>query len=191
MIAWFARNDVAANLLMVTIIVLGVYCVTNIAIQTFPEVIPDQVQVNVTLRGATPEDVELGVAVRIEEAVQDLEGIETITSNSVEGGTTVIITVDQAYDPREMLNDIKSRVDSINTFPVDAEKPNISLRQRKFDVIKVAIFGEQSEAELRRYAETVREEILRLPAITLAELSAARSYEINIKPLRTSCVTTI
>ncbi|NNF15884.1 MAG: efflux RND transporter permease subunit, partial [Gammaproteobacteria bacterium] len=181
MIAWFARNDVAANLLMITIIILGIYAVGNIAIQTWPEVSPDQVQVSVSLRGATPEDVELGVAVRIEEAVQDLAGIETITSQSVEGGTTVIIEVDQGYDPREMLNDVKSRVDAINTFPADAEKPIISLRQRRFDVIKVAIFGDQTEQELRSYAENVRDDLLRTPGITLVELSGARNYEINIE----------
>lgn len=181
MIAWFARNDVAANLLMVSIIILGVYSVSNLVIETFPEVSPDQVQVRVALRGATPEDVELGVAVRIEEALQDLQGIEQITSSSVEGATSVVIEVDSSHDPRELLNDVKSRVDAINTFPVDAEKPNVSLRQRQIDVLKVAIYGDQNSEELRRYADLVREDLLRLDGITLAELTAVRNYEINIE----------
>ncbi len=181
MIAWFARNDVAANLLMITIVMLGMIAVSKVGIQTFPEVSPDQVEVRVTLRGATPEDVELGIAVRVEEAVQDLEGIDTMTSRSVEGSTAVIINALQGYDARELLADIKARVDGINTFPADAEKPVISLRQRKFDVLKVAIFGEQSSEELRRYAELVRDELLRLEQITLVELTSVQRYEINIE----------
>jgi multidrug efflux pump subunit AcrB len=118
MIAWFARNDVAANLLLICVIIGGVYSLTmSLKMEVFPEVEPDIISVSVPLRGATPEDIELGVAIRIEEAVQDLEGIDKITSRSIEGSTSVSIEVDSDYDPRELLNDIKNRVDSINTFP--------------------------------------------------------------------------
>lgn len=85
MISWFARNDVAANLLMVTIIVCGLYALSSeLKIEIFPEVEPEIINVSVPLRGATPEDIELGVAIRIEEAVQDLEGIEKLISKSIE-----------------------------------------------------------------------------------------------------------
>ncbi|MFK8029002.1 MAG: efflux RND transporter permease subunit [Gammaproteobacteria bacterium] len=181
MIAWFARNDVAANLLMITIVILGLMSISRLGITTYPEVSPDQVLINVTLRGATPEDAELGVAVRIEEAVQDIEGIDTIVSQSVEGGTSVTVSAVQGYDPRELLADVKARVDGINTFPVDAEKPVVSLRQRKIDVLKVAVYGDQSDQELRRYAELIRDDLLRLEAISLVELTSVQNYEINIE----------
>ena len=107
MISWFARNSVAANLLMVTIIIGGILALRNgVRMEIFPNAEPDTVTVSVPLRGATPEDVELGVAVRIEEAVQDLEGIDRIRSVSREGSTSVNIEIEPAYDPRDLLDDI-------------------------------------------------------------------------------------
>jgi multidrug efflux pump subunit AcrB len=182
MISWFARNSVAANLLMISIILGGVFALNNsVRLEVFPPFDVDTVTVRVPLRGATPEDVELGVAVRIEEAVQDLEGIDRIVSRSVEGSTSVSIEIDSDYDPRMLLDDIKSRVDSINTFPADSEKPVISLRQRNWGVISVVVAGDYAEEEIRRFAEQVRDELLRLEGITMAELDSVRRYEIAIE----------
>ena len=150
MIAWFARNDVAANLLLVGIVVCGLYSLLyQLRFEIFPEVEPSVITVSVPLRGATPEDIELGVAIRIEEAVQDLEGIDKITSRSVEGSTSVAIEVDSDYEPRELLNDVKNRVDSINTFPADTEKPVVSLSQFTHEVISVVVGGDYNEKEIR------------------------------------------
>ena len=107
MIAWFARNSVAANLLLVTIVLSGLLGVKMIRLDLFPDAEPNVISVRVVLRGATPEDVELGVATRIEEAVQDIEGIEKITSVSVEGSTRVRLEIESGYDPREILDDVK------------------------------------------------------------------------------------
>ena len=167
MIAWFAKNDVAANLLMFTIIIVGVLAMkSGMKMEVFPPSDPETVSVSVPLRGGTPEDVELGITVRIEEAVQDLEGIEQIVSTSSEGRSSVRIEIDQDYDPRELLNDIKARVDAINTFPTDTERPVISLAQRIRDVISVAVSGDFREEEVRLYAEQVRDDLLRLDGVT-------------------------
>ena len=182
MIAWFARNGVAANLLMFTILIAGLFNLFNqIPFEVFPSIESDRITVSVTLRGATPEDTEQGIAIRVEEAVQDLEGIKKITSRSSEGSASVSIEVDKGYDPRDMLNDIKSRVDAINTFPADAEKPVIALAQRKREVIAVALSSIYGEKELREFAEQVRDEILKLPGVTQIELSGVRDYEIAIE----------
>ncbi len=182
MISWFARNSVAANLLMITIILGGILALNDgIRLEVFPHSEPDTVTVSVPLRGATPEDVELGVAVRIEEAVQDLEGIDKITSRSVEGSTRVWIEIDSDYDPRELLDDIKNRVDSINTFPADTEKPIVSLSTRQWPVISVVVAGDYSEEEIRLFAEQVRDDLLRIDGITQAELDSVRRYEIAIE----------
>jgi len=182
MISWFARNSVAANLLMITIMVGGFLALRDgVRLEIFPFSDPDTVSVSVPLRGATPEDVELGVAIRIEEAVQDLEGIDKITSRSVEGGTRVSIEIDSNYDPRELLDDIKSRVDSINTFPADTEKPIISLSTRFFPVISVVVAGDYSEDEIRIFAERVRDDLLRVDGITQVNLGSVRRYEIAIE----------
>lgn len=182
MIAWFARNHVAANLLMFTIIFTGVFSLfTQIPLEVFPSITPDKVNVKVSLPSATPEDVEQGVAIRIEEAVQDLEGIEKITSISSEGSASVTIEVDSGYDPREMLADIKSRVDAINTFPVEAEKPVVSLAERKREVMAVTVSAPYSEKEIREFAEQVRDDLLRIPGVTQLDLSGVRNYEIAIE----------
>ncbi len=182
MIAWFARNDVAANLLLVGIVVCGLYSLLYLLkFEIFPEVEPSVITVAVPLRGATPEDIELGVAIRIEEAVQDLEGIDKITSRSVEGSTSVAIEVDSDYEPRELLNDVKNRVDSINTFPADTEKPVVSLSQFTHEVISVVVGGNYNEKEIRSYAEQVREDLLRVDGITQVKLDAVRKYEISIE----------
>jgi multidrug efflux pump subunit AcrB len=138
MIAWFAKNHVAANLLLVTLLLSGLFSLsTKIPLEVFPSFETDMISVNVSLRGSTPEDVEQGVTIRIEEAVQDLEGIKQIFSRSSEGSGSVTIEVETGYDPRELLADIKSRVDAINTFPADAEKPIVALAERIREVIAV------------------------------------------------------
>jgi multidrug efflux pump subunit AcrB len=182
MISWFARNSVAANLLMVIIMLGGIMALSSgVRLEIFPFSDPDTVTVSVPLRGATPEDVELGVAVRIEEAVEDLEGIDKIRSISQEGATRVWMEIDADYDPRELLDDIKNRVDSINTFPAETEKPVISLQTRKWPVISVVIAGDYSEDEIRVYAERVRDDLKRIDGITQVSLGSVRNYEIAIE----------
>ena len=182
MIAWFTRNHVAANLLMITILLAGIFSMTaRIPLEVFPSFETDRISVTVSLRGATPEDVEQGVSIRIEEAVQDLEGIERITSSSSEGAGSVNIEVESGYDAREILSDVKSRVDAINTFPVDAENPIVALAQRKRDVITVSVAGDYSEKEIREFAEQVRDDLLRIPGLTQLELDGVRDYEITIE----------
>lgn len=182
MIRWFAKNHVAANLLMISILLMGVFSIkSNIPLEVFPSFESDVVNVQVTLRGATPEDVEQGVAIRIEEAVQDLEGIKKISSTSVEGSARVRIEADSGFDARELLNDVKSRVDAVNTFPADAEKPVISILQRKREVIAVTVASIYGEKEIREFAEQVRDDLLAIPQITQVALDAVRDYEINIE----------
>ncbi|GLX80652.1 efflux RND transporter permease subunit [Thalassotalea eurytherma] len=181
MIAWFAKNSVAANLLMVFILVIGLGSLSlKIPLEVFPSVDSEVVSVNISLRGATPEDVEKGVTIRVEEAVQDLEGIDRIVSSSSENNSSVRIEVEPGYDPREMLSDVKSRVDAINTFPADAEKPVIALAQRKREVIAVTVTSRYSEKETLEFAEVVRDELLRLPGVTQLDLSGVRNYEISL-----------
>jgi multidrug efflux pump subunit AcrB len=182
MIAWFARNDVAANLLMVTVILLGGYALLyETAIEIFPSIEPETISVTVPLRGATPEDAELGLATRIEEALDGLDGIKKITSISVEGSARVLVEVDEDNDPRVLLDEVKTRVDAINTFPAEAEKPVISLAQRTHEVISVVVSGAYSEEEIRTFAERVRDDLLRMPGISQVSLDAVRRYEIAIE----------
>ncbi len=182
MIPWFARNDVAANLLMVAVLLLGAYSLLyETAVEVFPEFEPDSVQVSVRLRGATPEDAELGIAIRVEQALEGLDGIERVTSVSREGMASVNIEVDDDHDPRVLLDEIKSRVDAIDTFPENARKPVIRLPQRTWGVITLVVAGPYSEEEIRLYAERVRDDLLRTDGISQVSLDAVRRYEIAIE----------
>lgn len=182
MIAWFTKNHVAANLLMMSILLAGMYSLTSrIPLEVFPSFESDRINVSVSLRGATPEDTELGVAILIEEALQDLEGIEKIISVSSEGSARITIEVDSDYAPREVLADIKSRVDAINNLPNNAENPVVALAQRKREVISVSISGEYGEKEINELAEQVRNDLLRIPELTQMELAGVRNYEIALE----------
>ncbi|TGE78194.1 acriflavine resistance protein B [Pseudoalteromonas sp. KS88] len=182
MIAWFTRNHVAANLLLISIVLGGLFSISSkLPLEVFPSFVSDRINISVSLRGSTPEDAEKGVTIRIEEALQDLEGIKQISSRSSEGSSQVSVEVDTGYDEREILADIKSRVDAINTFPADAEKPVIGLIQRKREVIAVTVSSDYNEKETLEYAEQVRDELLRIPAITQVELSGVRNYELAIE----------
>ena len=185
MIAWFARNHVAANLLMLTILFTGLLSLKyEIPLEVFPSFEADTVSVDLSLRGATPEDAELALAVRVEQAVADLEGIEEIRSRSLEGGSTVYMDIESGYEPRELLADIKARVDAIGTFPAEAEQPVVALLTRKHEVITVALSGDLSERELRQYGEKIRDDLLRLPEVTQVELDGVRDYELAIEIAR-------
>ncbi|WP_027857997.1 efflux RND transporter permease subunit [Marinobacterium jannaschii] len=182
MIAWFARNHVAANLLMLSILIAGLISLGyRIPLEVFPDFESDTISVSVSLRGATPEDSEKSLSIRIEQAVSDLEGIEEITSRSVEGSATVWIEVNEGYDPRELLLDVKARVDEISTFPIEAERPVITLASYKREVISVAVAGDLSELELSGFAAKIRDDLLRLPGVTQVELDGVRDFEISVE----------
>ncbi len=182
MISWFARNPVAANLLMLFIIFMGLLSVNNrIPLEIFPDVSLNTVSIQVQLRGSTPQEVEQGITIRIEEAVQDLEGIERITSRSQEGVAEIRLEVAHAVDERDLLADVKTRIDALNTLPEEAEKPVIQLRERRREVITVAVSSRYGERETRQIADQIRDQLLTLPAITRVELDAAANYEIAIE----------
>ncbi len=181
-IAWFCKNGVAANLLMVAIFLSGFSTLfMSIPTEVFPEFELDMVTVRVPFRGATPGDVEEGVVIKIEEAIQDLEGIKKMNSTASEGAGVVTLEIEKGYDTRDMLDDIKNRVDAINTFPSDTEKPVISLAQRRGSVISVVISADMSEKDLKELGKLIREEIIALPRVTQASLQGTRPYEVTIE----------
>jgi len=182
MIEWFARNGVAANLLMVLIFFMGFWSLTlRTPLEVFPEFERDVVNIAMSYRGATPIEVEESLVIRIEEAIEDLQDIKKIVSNADEGVARVRVELESASDPRAVLDDIKNRVDAINTFPDDAERPIFSIQEFSREVISVVISGDLPERELRSLGERVREELISLPQITQVELTAVRPYEISIE----------
>lgn len=181
-IAWFARNHVAANLLMVFVAGLGFYNMqTQMAVEVFPSFTLDRISVRTAYPGASPQDVEEAVTIRVEEALQDLASIEETRSRSTEGSSAISLDLASGEDPREALDDIKSRVDAITTFPDSVEAPSIVLAQRKREVISVALAGELTEHELRGLADRVRDALLAKSVITQVEIQSARPYEMAVE----------
>ncbi|MGB5817581.1 MAG: efflux RND transporter permease subunit [Thermoanaerobaculia bacterium] len=180
-IAWFADNGVAANLIMILIIVGGVVTLLGIKQEVFPEFSADVISVRVLYPGAAPEEVEEGVVVRIEEAIQDLEGIDKISSTASENMGTVLVELIQGTNTQKMLNDVKARVDAIDTFPIETEQPVIEEAMIRRQVLEIAVSGDADERALKVLGERLREDLVALPGITQAELAAIRPYEISIE----------
>ena len=180
-ISWFARNGVAANLLMIIIAGAGLFSVSGVKKEIFPEFSLDIITIQVAYRGAAPVEVEEGVCVRIEEAVQGLDGIKRITSIAAEGSGVVTVEVLAGYDVRQIMDDVKSRVDAIDTFPIEAEKPIVRELNAGWQVINLSVSGETGEMTLKRLGEQVRDEILALPEVSQAVLSSVRPYEISVE----------
>ena len=182
MIAWFARNSVAANLLMASIILCGLtLAVNDIPVEIFPSAESDTVIVNVSYPGATPEDVERGIVTRIEEALQGVQGIDKINATANEGYARVRVEAGQYHSGRVLLSDIKTKVDAISTFPLDAERPVIELQTRTFEVITVTVYGDYEETDIVNYAEQIRDELEQLPGVSQLDLGYVRQREINIE----------
>jgi multidrug efflux pump subunit AcrB len=180
-IAWFAENHVVANLLMALIVAAGLLTIPGITREIFPEFSLDLVNVSVRYLGASPEEVEEGVCVKIEEAIQDLEDIKEITSSSSEGVGTVMVELELGADVRELLNDIKARVDAIDTFPEETEKPIIAEVTNRRQVIDIAVAGQVDETTLKAVAERVRDDLTAIQGISQVEVVSARPYEVSIE----------
>ncbi len=182
LINWFTRNGVAANLLMIGIVFWGLFSLNNrLPLEVFPSFELDSITVRVPFRGASPTEVEESINIKIEEAVQDLTDIKTITSTAAEDLGTVRIDVNSTADVDDVLNDVKQRVDQISTFPADADNPSVYTIARTREVISVVIAGPLAERELRTLASRVRDDLEALPSVTQVTLSGVRDFELAIE----------
>ena len=181
MIDWFARNSVAANLLMVFIVVTGSIAVVSIKAEVFPEMELDRISVQVPYLGAAPEEVEEAVNVRIEEAVQGIDGIKQLQSTANEGMGMVMIELELDADARKVVDDVKSNVDAITTFPVETEKPIIQELTTRNRVADIAVSGHVDPFTLKALSEQVRNELANTPEITQVDIVSAPPYEISIE----------
>jgi multidrug efflux pump subunit AcrB len=181
LIEWFARNRVVANLLMFSIAGLGFSTVFSVNREVFPEFEMDIISISVPYLGAAPEEVEDAVVVRVEEAIEGIEGVKRLTSTASEGSASVILEVETGYETREILDDVKSRIDAISTFPLETEEPIIQEVLARMQVINVSISGNTDELTLKHLGEEVRDEIMALDGITQADLKSVRPYEISIE----------
>ena len=183
MIAWFARNGVAANLLMLSVMVAGVWTLANdkIPLEVFQDMPSRFISVNVPYPASSPDETEETIVLKIEEALQPVGGIKHLNSTASSSGGAVFIEVNEDSDPREVMEDVKIRVDAIPNFPALAEKPIIQLDDSFHSVITVVLSAEMAEKDLKRLAEQTRDELSALPGISHAEIAGVRNEEIAIE----------
>ena len=180
-IAWFASNHVAANLLMFLIVAFGVVSSFSIRKQTTPDFDVNQVIVRVPYLGAAPQEVEEGVVIKIEEAIQDVPGIAEVNSTASEGMGVVRIEAATGTDINQILTEVKNRVDSISTFPGLTEKPIIYKMEFQLHVVFLTVTGDLDEYARKAMADEIQEELLRIPEVNSVDILGDRPYEISIE----------
>lgn len=182
MIEWFAKNHVAANLLMFCIMIMGYTAVKNdIALELMPDFTLGVITVTTVLPGGNPQSIEATITARIEESVADLEGIKKITSRSAENLSAISIEVQSGYDEKALLSDVKNRVDALSTLPSDAERPVIDLADIPIQVIGIAVYGDVDYDLLFQTASDMREALLQVEGITQVGQVQAPKREIHIE----------
>ena len=180
-IAWMAGHSVAANLLMLILLIGGIVLAYNIKQEVFPYFDIDMVRITVPYPGASPQEVEEGILLAVEEAVEGLEGVEEVRSTAREGSGTVTVDMIEGENLQKLAQDIQGEVDRITSFPEDAEEPITSIVSRKRYVVSLALYGDQNELVLREYADYIRDRLLQEPDITQVEVISARNHEIDVE----------
>ena len=180
-IGWLARNPVAANLLMLLIVASGLTGAATVTEEVFPELDLRRISVRVPYLGAAPEEVESGVVVRIEEAVQNIDGVQQIVSTASEGAASVTVELETGADAQRVLDEVTNNVQAITTFPVETEKPIIRELVTRSQVTDIAIAGATDVASLKSIAELVRNGLVALPEVGQVEIVSVPPYEISIE----------
>ena len=181
LIAWFAGNPVAANLLMTVLAAGGLLSILQLRQEDLPARELGLVQVTVPYLGAAPEEVESGVAIRIEEALGGVSGIYRMTSTSREGVASVLVELETNANRVQTANEIKSRIDAISTFPRETERPVVSLLSTRYDGLEVVISGAADERTLKTLALRMRDDIVAMDGISSVEVTHVRPDEISIE----------
>jgi len=181
LLAMAARSPVFANLLMLVLVLAGVASVLSLRRETFPEFSFDKITVSIPFPGASPDDVEEGITIKVEEALRTLEGVRKVESVSSEGMGLVTVEVEpDERDPRDVLTDVRNEVARIDTFPEDSEVPRIELLVNRNEVVKLVLAGDVEEEALYELARDVEQDLLALTQISEVKLGGVRERELQI-----------
>ncbi len=180
-VAYMARNGVAANLLMAFILVAGLFALRGLVQEVFPEVSLDRINISVPYPGATPDEVEESIIVKIEEQIEAVDGIKEIRSTASEGRASVVAELRLGEDLNRALDDIKAQIDRIQTFPLGAERPEVTELTNRQSVIRLVLFGDVPERTLKELAYRTEDELASLDVVSYVETTGVREYEISIE----------
>jgi multidrug efflux pump subunit AcrB len=180
-ITWFVHNPVATNLVMMIFLAGGVISYLNLNQEEFPDIDFGMIQVNVAYLGATPEESELGVCLRIEEALEGAEDIERMTTTAREGGCDATLQLTSGADLNRALNDIKGKIDAVTTFPLETEKPIVRAFSSMGNVMTLALASNSDDRLLKEIAEGIRNDIIDLDEVSSVNIEYIRPFEISIE----------
>lgn len=178
---WSVEHRVSVNLIMVFLFVAGSWVILNMKREMFPQFSLDMIDVGVSFPGASPEEVEEGICIKIEEQLKSLEDVKTMYSTAFEGYGSVTLELKADTDIKEKLDEVKAQVDLIDTFPEEAEDPVTVEIKNNDPAIYLAIYGDVDERVLRQTAEDIRDDLVESESISLASLIGVREYEISIE----------
>lgn len=180
-IAWFAQNPIAANLLMLCIIIAGVLSASELRKEAFPSMEPRFVTVSMTYDSGDAKQAEEGIAIKIENALESVPGIKRMTSTSTASGSSVQVEKETDYDLETLMTDVKNKVDAIYNFPSDAEKAVISKGRRQDHVIWVQLYGDADQASLQQLGEQLERELLAKDGISQVEASSYVDHMMSVE----------
>lgn len=180
-IAWMACNPIAANLLMLLVMVAGIYAIATIKKEVFPSFPSETLTITVPYPGSSPAEVEEGVIIKIEEAIADIPGIKEIRSQASEGSAVITVDILPGLDINDTLNKVKTRVDAISSLPAEAEQPIIEEMSGRTQVLSLTLAGPLDEQQLKQQGDEIRERLLQLPSLTQVSILSEREYEISIE----------
>ncbi|WGL16931.1 efflux RND transporter permease subunit [Microbulbifer bruguierae] len=180
-IAWMTHNHVTANLLMLVFLIGGLFFSFSIKKEVFPEFSLDMVSVSISYPGASPEEVERGVLVPAEQAVTGLEGIKELRGSAGEGRASLTLELEEDANPNKVFQDVQAAIDRVSTFPSDIERPQVSLADRKRDVLDLVVHGKVDDRTLREFVMQVYDKLEAHPDITQLEAYGVKDYEVAIE----------
>jgi multidrug efflux pump subunit AcrB len=180
-ISWFARNSVAANLLMIFILVGGFLTINTINKQMFPQVKINWIKYSAQYPGAAPQEVEEGITIKIEEALDTVQGLKRVITYSNRNFSNGWFEIDLDYDPQLVLEEVKSAIDSIPSFPAGMERVNVEREKFRQEVMYLSLYGDMTHAELKELGRKIHDEIQQLPLVNISDFYSGLSYEISIE----------
>ncbi|MCG7531064.1 efflux RND transporter permease subunit [Psychrobium sp. MM17-31] len=180
-IAWFMQNPVAANLLMVSILVIGFFSLQGLRIQGFPSIDANTVMIDVSFDSGSAKQTEEGIAIKIEQALQGLNGIKEIRSTSSLSGANIVVEKEEDYDLSLLTKEVKNKVDGIYGLPDTAEKPIITQQKMEEHALWINLYGGDTQQALQKVARQFEDALLRLPAVNSIERTGWKTPEISIE----------
>ena len=179
-----AEHPVASNLLTVFVLVLGILSAFQMPQKTFPDFTLDAVSVSVSYPGASPIEIQDSIIRPIEDQLSGIDGIDNITASIAEGRGGVNISFLRGEDISAKLDQIKTEIDRINVFPIDANEPTVIQANNNSRVLEIALHGNTTETILKEEAERLKDELSALKSISYVEIGSTRDYEVSIEVSR-------